>query len=270
MLVANVSNPLDAAVHHTIEEMASRRGVAVWASSLDENPERERQLVEAFAERRVDGLIIMPASHDHSYLVEERRMGMSIVFVDRPPAFFDADAVLVDNRLGTTRGVKHLMTHGHRRIAFLGDRRSIVTAAERFRGYVEALEAANIAVDPLLVRQDIGDSEHARDATLDLLSLDEPPTAIYAAQNLVTIGVVRGLRSAGRHHDIALVGFDDVPMGDLLDPAITVLAQDATAIGRQAATALFARLDGDRSPTQTYIVPTTMLIRGSGEIRPSP
>ena len=268
MLASNVANPLDAAVHHTIEEIASRRGVVVLASSLDEDPTRERQLVEAFAERRVDGLIMMPASHDHSYLVEERRMGMAIVFVDRPPAFFDADAVLVDNRDGTSRGVKHLMAHGHRRIAFLGDRRSIVTAAERFRGYVDALESTGIVVEPDLVRQDILDSEHATAATLDLLSLDEPPTAILAAQNLVTIGVVRGLRSAGKHHDIALVGFDDVPMSDLLDPAITVLAQDPAAIGRQAATTLFARLDGDRSATQTYIVPTTMITRGSGEIPP--
>ncbi|MGZ4790679.1 MAG: LacI family DNA-binding transcriptional regulator [Ilumatobacteraceae bacterium] len=269
MLVNNVTNPLDAAVHRSIEEMASRRGVAVLASSLDENPSRERRLVEAFAERRVDGLIMMPASHDHSYLVEERRMGMSIVFVDRPPAFFDADAVLVDNRLGTTRGVKHLLEHGHRRIAFLGDRRSIVTAAERFHGYADALGAAAIAVDPVLVRQDLVDSDHALAATLDLLSIDEPPTAIFAAQNLVTIGVVRGLRSAAKHHEIALVGFDDVPMGDLLDPAITVLAQDPAGIGRQAATTLFARLDGDRSPTQTYIVPTTLITRGSGEIRPT-
>ncbi|MDP9463794.1 MAG: LacI family transcriptional regulator [Actinomycetota bacterium] len=268
MLVSNVANPLDAAVHHTIEEMASQRGVAVMASSLDENPERERQLVEAFAERRVDGLIMMPASHDHSYLVEERRMGMSIVFVDRPPAFFDADAVLVDNREGTNRGVKHLLMHGHRRIAFLSDRRSIVTAAERFRGFADALVAADIPLYPDLVRQDLLGSEHARAAAVDLLSLDQPPTAIFAGQNLVTIGVVRALRSAAKHHEIALVGFDDVPMSDLLDPAITVLAQDPTAIGRQAATTLFARLDGDRSPTQTYIIPTTMITRGSGEIRP--
>jgi LacI family transcriptional regulator len=76
------------------------------------------------------------------------------------------------------------------------------------------------------------------------------------------------LRSAGRHLNTALVGFDDVPMSDLLDPPITVLAQDPTAIGRQAAATLFARLDGDRSPTQTYIVPTTLIIRGSGEIPP--
>jgi LacI family transcriptional regulator len=249
--------------------MASQRGVAVLASSINEDPARERQLVEAFAERRVDGLIMMPASHDHSYLVEERQMGMSIVFFDRPPAFFDADAVMVDNRDGTTRGVKHLLMHGHRRIAFLGDRRSIVTAAERFRGFADALEAARITVDRRLVRQDIVDSEHARVATLELLSLPEPPTAIFAAQNLVTIGVVRALRSVGKHLEIGLVGFDDIPMSDLLDPPITVLAQDPVAIGRQAAGALFARLDGDRSPTQTYIVPTTLIVRGSGEIPPS-
>ncbi len=91
MLVSNVTNPLDAAVHHTIDEMASRRGVAVLATSLDEDPVRERQLVEAFAERRVDGLIMMPASHDHSYLIEERRMGMSIVTaVERFRGYVDA------------------------------------------------------------------------------------------------------------------------------------------------------------------------------------
>ena len=268
MLVNNVTNPLDAAVHHAIEEMASHRGIAVLASSLDESPARERQLVEAFASRRVDGLIMMPASHDHSYLVEERRMGMSIVFIDRPPAFFDADAVLVDNRHGTSTGVKHLLAYGHRRIAFLGDRRSIITAAERFRGFADALELAGVSVESDLVRQDLVDSEHALAATLDLLSLDQPPTAIFAAQNLVTIGVVRALRLAAKHHEVALVGFDDVPMGDLLDPAITVLAQDASGIGRQAATTLFARLDGDHSPTQTYIIPTTLIKRGSGEIGP--
>ena len=84
----------------------------------------------------------------------------------------------------------------------------------------------------------------------------------------MTIGTVRGLRSAGKHHDTALVGFDDVPMFDLLEPGITVLAQDPDAIGRQAAATLFARIDGDRSATHTYIVPTTMIRRGSGEIPP--
>ena len=84
----------------------------------------------------------------------------------------------------------------------------------------------------------------------------------------MTIGVVHGLRWAGKHHEVAVVGFDDVPLFDLLEPAITVLAQDPEAIGRQAATTLFARLDGDRSPTQTFIVPTAMIKRGSGEIPP--
>ena len=107
---------------------------------------------------------------------------------------------------------------------------------------------------------------HTRRMVLDLQSLERPPTAIFAAQNLDTIGVVRALRAAAQHHEIALVGFDDVPMGDLLDPAITVLAQDPTGIGRQAATTLCARRDGDRSPTQTYVIPTKLVARGSGEL----
>ena len=89
--------------------MAVQRGVLVLAGSSDEDEDRERQLVSAFASRRVDGLIIQPASHDHSYLLSERSAGTAIVFVDRPPAFLDADTVLTDNTAGVRRGVKHLV-----------------------------------------------------------------------------------------------------------------------------------------------------------------
>ena len=115
----------------------------------------------------------------------------------------------------------------------------------------------------------IGDIALADGAVTALLQQEDPPTALFSAQNLVTIGAVRALRRMGAQRTVALVGFDDFPLADLLDPGVTVIAQDPIAIGRTAASILFDRLGGDTSPPATHIVPTTLIRRGSGEIRPT-
>lgn len=268
VVLEDVANPFSSALHRSVEDIAVRRGVLVLAGSSDEDEERERRLVAAFASRRVDGLIIQPSSHDHSYLLAERKVGTALVFVDRPPAFIDADSVLTDNAAGVRRGIRHLIQQGHRRIAYLGDLRTIATAAERYRGYVEELAARHMKADEGLVRMDVRGIDKAEAATTELLHRREPPTAIFTGQNLITIGAFRALRHMGLHKRVALIGFDDILLADLLEPGITVIAQDPGAIGRAAAEVLFRRLDGDRSPSQQHIVPTRMIPRGSGEIAP--
>jgi LacI family transcriptional regulator, galactose operon repressor len=268
VVLEDVANPFSSALHRSIEDVAVERGVLVLAGSSDEDESRERRLVRAFGSRRVDGLIIQPAGHDHSYLLAERKAGTAIVFVDRPPGFLDADTVLTDNAAGVRRGVKHLASHGHKRIAFLGDLRTISTAAERLRGYKQELAALRIAFDERLVRLDLRGIEKAEAATTALLALKPRPTALLTGQNLVTIGAFRALRRAGLHTKVALVGFDDILLADLLVPGITVIAQDPGAIGRTAAEVMFRRLDGDHSPFQQHIVVTKIITRGSGEIAP--
>ena len=268
VVVEDVANPFSAALNRAIEDVAVERGVLVLAGSSDEDPDRERRLVSAFASRRVDGLIIQPSSLDHSYLLMERKAGTAIVFVDRPPAFFDADSVVTDNAAGVRRGVRHLVAHGHRRIGYLGDMHTIATAAERHRGYLEALADEAIEPDERLVRLDLKGIERAEAAAIELLGQPNPPTALFAGQNLITIGAFRALRQLGLHRRVALIGFDDILLADLLEPGITVVAQDPAAIGRTAAQLLFRRLDGDRSPSEHPIVPSRMITRGSGEIAP--
>lgn len=263
-----IANPFDSMLHRAIEDLALTRGVLVLAGSLEESETRERELIAALASRRVDGLVIMPASHDHSYLLNERRAGTPMVFVDRPPAFLDADTVLTDNVDGVRRGIRHLAAFGHRRIGYLGDLQTITTAALRYQGYLEELAAQAIPGDERLIRLNLRGIERAEAATLDLLSKQPPPTALFAGQNLLTIGAYQALRRLGIHHKIALVGFDDVPLGDLLEPGITVMAQDPAAMGRAAAELLFRRLDGDRSPSVHRVIATRLIARGSGEIRP--
>ena len=266
LLLDAVNNPFSAAVNRAVERVAARRATAVFAASSDDDPERERQLIDAFTRRRVDGLILTPISTDHGYLQAERDLGTPLVFVDRPPVGLLADAVLSDNYDSARRATEHLLHHGHRRIAHLGDETSISTARARSRGFHDAMAGAG-AREPL-EELNLGSQERAEQAVHRLFDRTDPPTAIFASQNMVLLGTIRALHALGRHQQIALVGFDDLLLADLLQPGITVLAQDPTAIGTQAATQLFARLDGDTSPVRTTVVPTTLIARGSGEIRP--
>lgn len=265
LLVDDVANPFFASIHRGVERVAlNHRYTLLTGSMLDEA--RERELVEAFTARRVDGLIVAPTPTLPAQLAQERSSGTAVVYVDRLPRDLDADAVVSANRSGAAGGVAHLIEHGHRRIAFLGDLPSIGTAVERYEGYVEAHAAAGIRLDPALVRRGLHSEQAASEATLDLVRLDAPPTALFTGQNLITIGAVRALRSVGLHQRLAMVGFDDFSLADLLDPAVTVVAQDPEEIGRMAAELLVDRILGNGGPPREVVVPTRLVVRGSGEI----
>ncbi len=266
LLIQDVSNEFSASVFRAVEDVAIARKVQVLATNVDEDPERERQMVAALVARRVDGLIVVPAGADEAHLELEQRLGTPVVFADRPPSRLQADAVVSDNREGSRRGVRHLAAHGHRRIAFLGESNRLAPACQRFDGYVEALVELGVAVDERLVRRDLETEAAAREATIELLVDHRSPTAIFSAHNRLTIGAVRGLRDLGRHHEIALVGFDDFALADLLDPPVTVVAQDPGTIGRLAAELLFQRIEGNPAPPAEHVVPTTLISRGTGEL----
>jgi LacI family transcriptional regulator len=268
LVLEDVANPFSSALHRAIEDSARARNVLVFAGSCDEDGLRERELIGSFRDRRVDGIIVVPASSDHTFLYEEQRAGTALVFVDRPAAHLDADSVASDNINGSTAAVEHLLAAGHRRIAFLGDLPSIWTADERLRGYTQAIAQARIDYDETLIRTGLRDSDAALHAVAELLALPDPPTAIFTSQNLLTIGGIRALKGAGLQHRVALIGFDDIPLGDVVEPAISVVAQDPQAIGRAAAELLFRRMEGDTSPAVHQVVPVRLITRGSGEIEP--
>ena len=269
LMLEDVSNPYSAAIYRAVEDVARERGVELLAGSLGEDPARERELAASLVARRVDGLIIVPAGRDHSYLRDEQDLGVAVVFVDRPPVLLPADSVRADDRRGAVTAVRHLIDHGHRRIGFLGDLTSIATAQERYAGYRDALRTAGLPGDASLARHNLHTAEAAEKAVIELLSGPEPPSALFSSQNLITIGAVRALRSCAAQHRTALVGFDDVTLADMLDPPVTVVAQDVVKMGTLAAQILFRRIDGDTSQVQAHILPVALTPRGSGEI-PAP
>jgi LacI family transcriptional regulator len=268
LIFEDVSNPFFGAVHRGVEDAARERGVLTLVGSSDEEPERERELAEAFSSRGVDGLIVASAVADSSYLQRERAAGVALAFVDRPPTFLDADSVVSDHAGGARTAVEHLIAAGHRRIGFLGDRPEVFTAAERLRGYRETLAQHGLVEDLDLVRHPRFRGVDAYQTTCELLSSSNPPSALFASQNLISIGAVRAVHALGLQHELAVVSFDDVLLADALDPGLTVVAQDPATLGRTAAELVFSRLDGYDGPTRHVVVPTQLIERGSGELPP--
>jgi LacI family transcriptional regulator len=267
-LLQDVSNSFSASLLRSLEDEARGRDVVIVASSLDEEPARERLLVEGLVRRRVDGLLLMPATERQDYLAEEIRNGLPVVFVDRTPQGVDADSVTVDNVLGARMAVDHLIAHGHRRIAILGDLTSIYTAATRLEGYYSAHADAGLPMDPRLVSMDVRSTDDALGATVALLDSEDPPTAVFAARNSLAIGAIRALHHRGVAGRVALVGFDDFPLADIVDPPLTVVRQNVRAIGFEVARRLFARIDGDTAVPEQVVLPPELVTRGSGEIAP--
>ncbi|MFI7100670.1 LacI family DNA-binding transcriptional regulator [Streptomyces sp. NPDC050161] len=265
LVLEDLADPFYGPLSRAVEEVARSHGALLINGSSAEDPAREQELALALCARRVDGLVVIPAGDDHRYLEPEIAAGVATVFVDRPPGRIDADVVLSDNFGGAQDAVAHLIANGHRRIGFIGDRPRIHTARERLRGYRTAMAAAGLPVDDSWVSLGATGPGRVRAAATAMLEAAEPVTALFAGNNRVTVTVVRVL---GEHpRPVALVGFDDFELADLVRPAITVVAQDPARIGRTAAGLLFRRLDGTDEAPRRVEIPTRLIARGSGEIR---
>jgi LacI family transcriptional regulator len=267
LVIEDVANPFYSAIAQAVEAEARDHGYMLITASCEEDPARERELVQALLRRRVDALLLVPASRDHGYLARETVDGTPVVFLDRPPAGVDADAVLLDNLGGARAAVEHLLAHGHERIAMVADPDRLYTAAERLAGYRQALDAAGVPVREELLRLGTHDAAQAEAVVRDLLTLPagRRPTAVFAGNNRHTIGALRALRDA--HPPVALVGFDDFELADLL--GITVVRHDSPRMGGHAAALAFERLLGGARAPRRVVVPTELIARGSGEVAPS-
>jgi LacI family transcriptional regulator len=268
LLVDAVDNPFSAFINRAVETVAYGRDTAVIAASSENDPARERVMVDAFMRRRVDGLILNTVAGDQGYLQAEREQGTPLVFVDRPPNGLHADCVITNNYEAAVEATKHLLGHGHRHIVHLGDEPPQSNAYGRRRGFTDAMAEAGLA-DISSQVDDLHSEQEAYSAVHGLMQLDTPPTALFTSHYQLTVGTIRALHDLELAERIALIGFDDIVLADLVRPAITVMAHNPTRLGTLAAERLFARLDGDTSPVQTLVVPAELISRGSGEIPPA-
>jgi len=268
VIVDSIADPFFAAMTSAIEDHALSQGLSVVVGSTGRDPQRARGQVERLAQQRVRGIVLAPVGGEAAYLSTVIR-GHPVVCVDRRADVPGLDTVRVSDRAAARRGVAHLLAHGHRRIAFLGDAIEISTLALRRQGYRDALREAGIDLDPDLVLAGTGEAASASAATENLLATRRGgATAIFASNPRAAVGVVGTLHRLGRT-DIAVVSFGDFPLAAALSPSITVIDQDPFHVGRAAADRLLARLDGDAGPPVDVRLPTPLIPRGSGELPPT-
>ncbi|RIJ70535.1 LacI family transcriptional regulator [Nakamurella silvestris] len=261
LIIGDVSNPFYARIARGAERLLRAQGKQLITASTDEDSAVEYSLISDMLDRRVSALMIVTSSSDHSYLEAERQLGVPMIFLDRPAEDLDADTIVLDNRGGTRQAIDHLLAQGHRRIGLVGDLSRLSTHRERIGGFESAMTEAGIQGWDRYLRTESHDLDSAAAAVRDLLALPERPTAIFTANNRITIGAMRALRDLA--DPPALVGFDDFDLADLL--GVTVVAHDPERMGELGAELVTSRLDGDLQPPRRIVLPTHLIARGSGE-----
>ncbi|MEU8225354.1 LacI family DNA-binding transcriptional regulator [Kribbella sp. NPDC048915] len=258
--LGDCTNPFFAPMLRGIHSVASERGYLVLTADAQNDPELERRAIRSFFAHRVAGLIIAPVGNDLGYLANEARFGSAIVFVDSPPPGLgeSMDSVTTTNAASTRAGIEHLLAKGRRRIAYLGHPRSGSGALERWAGYVAALEAAGLTVDPGLVRDNLVSEEDGRRAAEDLLESAEPD-AVFVDNNRLCTGLLQSGGYARRRPDV--VSFDRFELAAAF--GISVIDSDPYDVGRAGAQLLFDRLaDPTRAP-QRLEVPARLIVNGT-------
>lgn len=264
LILPYLYDPFFATCAHAISTVATERGYSVLITTSDEKAEIEQKQASLMLRRRIDGMIIIPAPHDNEYLKEEMFSQTHIVTLDRPAPDPRFDSVVVNNRAGARAGVTHLIEHGHRKIAFLGLSKTLFTFQARFAGYKEAMTKGGLAPQPYI---DCTSQENTVTAIRSLLAEPDPSTALFAGNNLTMRYLLHALNVL--HIDvpgkIALAGFDDFDIADVLQPALTVIRQPVYQLGETGANLLFERIAKGQFPTkgQRVVLPLELVIRRS-------
>ena len=262
--ITNLGNPYYGTFALGVEEVAAQHGRRIILGNTGEELAREHQVISDFVGRQVEGLIVVPTGGSAEHLRPGRLGNIPLVLAARTVRGLDADTVLLDDVHGAYEGTKRVLQAGHTRVGFLGNLVSVSTAQRRYEGFERALAEFGITPDPVLIKRGQQDVAAARLAMQSLLELDEPPTAIFSANNRNTIGALQAIGT--RQHDDGptipptLVGFDDVELADLMGVPIILVSHDPRELGAAAARMLFDRLDnpGDSRGSRLVELPVSV------------
>jgi DNA-binding LacI/PurR family transcriptional regulator len=265
VVIPDLENPFFTAVVRGIEVVLQAAGYTLLLANSDEDAARERNLLETLRADSVVGIIFVPINAARDAYREVLAPPLRVVAVDRSPTNLRHDLVTVDNVEGTRIGVEHLFAMGHRDVALLGGPSRHSTAKERERGYHDAIRGAGRAIRPELVHYGDFREEGGYNGMKALLALPRRPTAVFVANNLMTLGAFRALHEArvAIPGELALVGFDDMPWATSLNPPLTAVSQPSQDIGSSAADLLLDRIARPDRANRHLILETTLVVRAS-------
>ncbi|OLU34758.1 LacI family DNA-binding transcriptional regulator [Pseudomonas sp. PA27(2017)] len=242
LLVPNASNPYFAELARGIEDHAERNGYSVILCNSDDDTDKQLRYLRVLLERRIDGLIVATVASDAAFAEALANLRVPLVLVDRSLEGVSADQLRVDHEQGAYLATRHLLELGHRRIACIGGPASTQVAQLRAAGYRRALDEAGIAARAVADCPFTSPAGHA--AAQALLAGEQRPTAIFAGNDMIALGVLRAAaeRQLQVPQQLSVVGFDDIEVSRYLHPALTTVGQCIGALGEQVAERLLERI----------------------------
>ncbi len=274
LIVPYLYDPFFATCAHAINIVARENGYSVILTTSSEDPKTEYEEALLMLQRHVDGLLIIPANGAPTDGVRTHLTGPEfakthIVLLDRPLSGSRFDSVVVQNGTGAKRAVEHLISHGHKRITFAGLSRHLYTVKARMKGYRQAMQEAGL---PVQISFDCGSQEATSSLIRSLLESEAPPTAFFSFNNLTTRYLLRALLDLRIciPDQVALAGFDDLELAEVLAPTLTVVRQPAHELGLVAAGRLFERMRLNEFPEagNRIVLPVELVIRHSCGCKP--
>ncbi len=265
LIISDIENPFFVSVVRGVEDMAYEHGISVLLCNSDENPAKQQMYIGVMKAEDVAGLIITPNVETDATIGALLDSKMAVVFMDRSVHGVEVDNVTVDSAGGTREAVQHLINLGHRRIGMISGTSLISTGRERYEAFLATLQMAGIRSEPELIRSGRFRQEDGYQLTMSLLNLTTPPTAIFAANNMLALGTLQALHERGKRipEDMAVVGFDDLPWAGSLWPPLTTVAQPTYQLGHEAARLLLRRIAEPTAPIESVVLKTQLMIRRS-------
>ncbi|QWF22983.1 LacI family transcriptional regulator [Nocardioides sp. LMS-CY] len=279
VVVASVLNPLYPEMITGIDEVLGERGYTLIFGSTEGSSVKEADVIRSMQQRQVDGIVMASVTLQDAEVSQLVDAGLDVVLASRHMRRSDlVDAVIVDNEDGARQAVEHLIAHGHKRIGHLAGPQNVYPFEIRREVFERVMHQAGLPVNGLISVAESTRQESGAPAMAELLGADEPPTAVFVANDSLAIGAIEACAARGVRipDDVAIVGFDNIWVAHLHGVQLTTVDSRAREIGRNAAHRLLDRIEarwndgGHPHPVELRMLPTRLVRRGTCGCTPEP
>lgn len=267
MIIPDITNPFFPAVVRGAEDQAFSNGYRLILCNTDNDHAKELAHLNELRTYLPAGLIVIPSTFSDLTVQARsyREAGAGVVCIDRLPKDWIGDSVTADNQDGAYKATRHLIAMGHKQLAVITGPLHLTNAKERLNGFKQAIKEAKLQLAPEYVQETTFDKQGGATKANLLLRMIPRPTAIFAGNDMIALGVLTAIRSAGLRcpNDVSVMGFDDLDLAETTNPSLSSVSQSGYQLGATAARILLERIQGDTSPAKCIVLETSLRVRDS-------
>lgn len=265
LLIPDLANPFFAEIARSVEDRAQELGFNVIICNTDNKAEKEEKYIELLKQKGADGIIMATAAHNHAIVKKLIEQNETVAVIARDMPSLAVDAVLVDDFLGGYMAANHLMECGHQHMAVIAENLQVASSRQRVRGFRQAMEDAGLTLEERWIRESAYHVADGKQTAAALLAEPDAPTAVFACNDLLAIGVIQAARERGMAipRDLSVVGFDNTILATIIDPPLTTIAQPIQEMGKQVVDLVARNIDGQSASKQRFVLLPELIVRGS-------